>query len=303
MRIAYFGSPAAAVPPLRALRGAGHDVALVVTQPDRRRGRGSALEPTPVKRCAHDLGLDVRTPRRAGEVVNDVAALRVELGVVVAFGQLLPVALLQAAEHGFVNVHFSLLPRWRGAAPVERAILAGDRETGVALMAVEETLDTGGVFAELRTPIGEEETAGELRARLVALGTELLVREIDRVPGAVPAPQVGEPTYAAKLGPDDFRLDPRQRSAGELARVVRAGNPAPGAWCTVGGRRLKVLRARPFAGEGHGKAGAPGAITPGGVLWCGEGGLAIDEVQPEGKRPMSAAAWLAGRHGVVHVDA
>src|SRR3954469_18681293 len=156
MRFVYFGSPAAAVPPLRALHAAGHDIALVVTQPDRRRGRTSALDPTPVKQCALDLGLPVRTPARAKEVVDEVAALGVTLGVVVAFGQLLPLTLLEATTDGFVNMHFSLLPRWRGAAPVERAILAGDPETGVALMAVEETLDTGGIYAEARTPIGAE---------------------------------------------------------------------------------------------------------------------------------------------------
>jgi methionyl-tRNA formyltransferase len=303
MRLVYFGSPAAAVPPLRALHGAGHDIALVVTQPDRRRGRTSALEPTEVKRCALELGLEVRTPQRSREVVDEVVALEAALGVVVAFGQLLPAALLHATAHGFVNVHFSLLPRWRGAAPVERAILAGDHETGVAVMAVEETLDTGGIFAEVRTPIGDAETAGELRDRLVALGTELLVREIDRVPGATPAPQVGEETYAAKLEVSEFELDPVHAPAVELARLVRAGNPAPGAWCAVGGRRLKVLRARPVAGADVGlDERVPGTISDTGVLSCREGGLMLDEVQPEGKRSMAGVAWMAGQRGEVTVD-
>jgi methionyl-tRNA formyltransferase len=299
VRIVYFGSPAAAVPPLRALHAAGHDIALVVTQPDRRRGRRGHLEATAVKQCAEELGLPVRTPERAKEVVDEVAALGAELGVVVAFGQLLPVALLEATAHGFVNIHFSLLPRWRGAAPVERAILAGDRETGVALMAVEKTLDTGGIYAEARTPIGENETAGELRERLVALGTDLLIAHIDEVPGTTPRPQEGDPTMAAKLEPAEFELDPHHRSALELARAVRAANPSPGAWCKVGGKRLKVLHARAVDSVSE----PIGVVTLGGVLSCSTGALQLDEVVPEGKRAMTGAAWMAGRRDVVSIDA
>src|SRR5262249_51175394 len=161
---------------------AGHDVALVVTQPDRRRGRGGEASPSPVKAAAEELNLPVVTPERSREVVDDVAATRADLGVVVAFGQLLPQALLDAVPHGFVSVHFSLLPRWRGAARVERALLAGDVETGVCIMALEAGLDTGPVYARERTPIGAQETAGELRARLVVVGTELLVATVPRVP-------------------------------------------------------------------------------------------------------------------------
>ncbi len=171
-----------------------------------------------------------------------MAALHADLGVVVAFGQILRPQLLAATRHGFVNVHFSLLPRWRGAAPVERAVLAGDAETGVWIMEVEEGLDTGGAYAVARTEIGPDETAGELRARLVALGTDLLVQHLPAVPDAVPSPQVGEPVYADKLRPEEFALDP-SRTAAELVRVVRAGNPRPGAFTTVDGKRLKVLRA------------------------------------------------------------
>lgn len=297
LRLAYFGSPAEAVPPLRALVAAGHDVALVVTQPDRRRGRGGALVPSPVKRAAIELGLPVRTPARARDVVDDVSAAVVDLGVVVAFGQLLPPALLAASAHGFVNLHFSLLPRWRGAAPVERAILAGDTITGVCLMAIDEGLDTGGVYACVETPIGPEETAGELRARLVELGTKLLIDELPRVPGRVPAPQTGEATYAAKLDVAEFRLDPR-RPAEELQRLVRAGNPRPGAYLVVGGRRVKVLRARVVEGDL-----APGQIDrASATLGTVEGALRLEEVQPAGKRPMPATAWLAGLRGVARVD-
>jgi methionyl-tRNA formyltransferase len=297
MRLAYFGSPADAVPPLRALVAVGHDVALVVTQPDRRRGRGSATTPGPVKAAATELGLPVRTPEKAREVLDDLRGAAVDLAVVVAFGQLLPSALLDAVPAGFVNVHFSLLPRWRGAAPVERAVLAGDRETGVCLMRIEPSLDTGPVFACERLAIGADETAGELRARLVDAGTRLLVEHLPSIPTSEPIAQEGEPTYAEKLQIDEFRLGPASDAA-TLARVVRAGNPRPGAWVSVGGQRLKVLRAHHV-----GEAVPVGVIDDHAVLGTADGGLAFDEVQPAGKRPMDATAWRRGLRGTVEVDA
>ena len=209
------------MPPLRALLDAGHEIALAVTQPDRKRGRGGALVPSPVKVAAGELGVTVVTPHRAREVVDQVRATGAELGVVVAFGQLLPAALLETLPHGFVNLHFSLLPRWRGAAPVERAILAGDAETGVDLMAIEAGLDTGPVFASVRTPIGPSETAGELHDRLVGLATDLLVATLPDIPSLVPSPQVGEPTYAEKLTVDGVRA-----RSGRAAR--RTGPHGPG---------------------------------------------------------------------------
>ncbi|HEY5173055.1 MAG TPA: methionyl-tRNA formyltransferase [Acidimicrobiia bacterium] len=299
MRIVYLGTPVDAVAPLRALVDDGHDVALVVTQPDRRRTRGAGSRPSPVKQAALDLGLRVITPEKAREVVVDVGSSGAELGVVVAFGQLLPVALLDALQHGFVNLHFSLLPRWRGAAPVERAILAGDRETGVDLMRIEAGLDTGPVLARARVPIGPDETAGELHARLVGVGTELLRERLRDVPNAVGEPQTGEPTYAEKLGVDEFRLDP-QRFASELARVVRAGNPRPGAWFRVVGKRVKVLRAHE-AGE-HAEPIEAGAVGADGAIGTAHGVLALDEVQPEGKRIMTGAAWRAGLRGDARLD-
>jgi methionyl-tRNA formyltransferase len=271
VRIVYLGTPADAVPPLHALVEAGHDVAFVVTQPDRRRSRGAGADPTPVKRAALDLGLTVLTPAKAREVVVDVTASDAEFGVVVAFGQLLPGALLDAIPNGFVNMHFSLLPRWRGAAPVERAILAGDTETGVSLMQIEAGLDTGPVYASTRVPIGVAETAGELHARLVEAGTGLLMSELPNLAGTTPVPQSGEPTYADKLTVEEFELDLR-KPAVELARIVRAGNPRPGAWFRLGNRRVKVWRAHEEP----------------------DGTLALDEVQPEGKQAMDASAWRAG---------
>ncbi|HEY7105195.1 MAG TPA: methionyl-tRNA formyltransferase [Acidimicrobiia bacterium] len=274
MRLVFFGTPDDAVPALRGLHDAGHDVVLVVTQPDRRRGRRGGLDPSPVKAAAAELGLAVRTPSRARDVTDEVANSGAEVGVVVAFGQLLPVPLFTSVPLGFVNVHFSLLPRWRGAAPVERAILAGDRETGVCIMQIEQGLDTGPVYARTSTPIGETETAGELRARLVTMGTDLLVATLPSVASTTPVPQAGEPTTADKLTVEEFELDVT-RPADELVRVVRAGNPRPGAWTTVDGARLKVWRARAAA----------------------DGGFDLLEVQPEGRARMSADEWLRGRRG------
>jgi methionyl-tRNA formyltransferase len=291
VRLVFFGTPADAVPALEALHAAGHEIALVVTQPDTRRGRGGEPSPSPVRAAAEALDLPVRTPQKSREVVDDVAAAGAEIGVVVAFGQLLPPALLEAVPHGFVNVHFSLLPRWRGAAPVERAVLAGDRETGVCIMALEAGLDTGPVFARERTPIGAQETAGELRTRLVALGTELLVATLPNVPATTPSPQVGEPSYADKLAVDEFALDWTQ-SADDLARVVRAGNPRPGAWTTDHGTRLKLWRVRPLTACIDAE---PGTVFGHTRVATGDGALELVEVQPEGRRAMDANAWLAGR--------
>ncbi len=298
MRIVYLGTPEDAVPPLEALVEHGHDVAFAVTQPDRRRSRGAGPDASPVKRAATRLGVPVRTPHKAREIVDDVRGSGAELGVVVAFGQLLPVSLLDALPHGFVNLHFSLLPRWRGAAPVERAMLAGDLETGVSLMQLEAGLDTGPVFASTRVAIAPTETAGELRGRLVDAGTELLLVHLPALPTATPVPQHGEPTYADKLEVDEFRLD-AARPAAELARVVRAGNPRPGAWFTVDGKRVKVLRAHEAADH---RTLAPGELAPDGALGTASEVLILDEVQPQGKRAMDARAWRAGARGPARVD-
>lgn len=282
MRLAYLGTPAAAVPPLEALVAAGHDVALVATQPDRRRGRGNTTSPSPVKAAAQALGLPVT------EQVDDVIAAGVELGVVVAFGRLIKPHVLAAVP--MVNLHFSLLPRWRGAAPVERAILAGDRETGVCLMQLEEGLDTGGVHARVETPIGDDETADALRARLVQLGTGLLVEQLASGLDP-PQPQEGEPTYAAKIAPADLELH-WDRASGELHRVVRVGR----AWTTFRGKRLRVLAVEP-AGLAEGRAEPPGTLTgePPLVVVCGDGfGLRLLQVQPEGRAPQAAADWRNG---------
>jgi methionyl-tRNA formyltransferase len=274
VRLVFLGTPVDAVPTLRALVDAGHDVALVVTQPDRRRGRGTQLVPSPVKAAALELALPVRTPATASEVRDEVAATGAEVGVVVAFGQLLPEPLFTSVPLGFVNVHFSLLPRWRGAAPVERAMLAGDRETGVCIMEIAAGLDTGRVYASASTPIAPDETAGELRARLVDLGTRLLLETLPDLARIVPVEQQGEPTYAAKLSVEEFELD-WSHPAPELHRLVMAGNPRPGAWTTVDGRRLKVWRTRVDD----------------------DGALVLLDVQLDGRSRMDFADWVRGRRG------
>jgi methionyl-tRNA formyltransferase len=289
VRLVFLGTPDDAVVPLRALVAAGHDVALVVTQPDRRRSRRGHADPSPVKLAASELGLTVVTPPRASDVVDEVAGSGAQLGVVVGFGQLLRPAFLATLPGGFVNLHFSLLPRWRGAAPVERAVLAGDNETGVSLMRIDEGLDTGGVYASVATPIAPDETAGELRARLTDLGTRLLLEHLPRLPETEPAPQEREPTYAEKLTVDEFRID-GARSAIELHRVVRAGNPRPGAWMIVNGQRVKVWRAHVEAADGP-----AGVVRGHGELVTTDGVLRLDEVQPEGKSRMTGEAWMAGR--------
>lgn len=256
----------------------GHDVALVVSRADKRRGRGGALLPSPVKAAAVELGLPVT------ERVEDVVDVGAELGVVVAFGRLIKPPVLAALP--MVNMHFSLLPRWRGAAPVERAILAGDPETGVCLMALEETLDTGPVFRREVVPIGPEETADELRERLVEVGTRLLVDAL-RAGLGEPEPQTGEPTYAAKIEPDEHQLHWDQPAAA-LHRVVRVGD----AWTTFRSKRLKVRRAR-LGPPAAAPALAPGQL--GGLLvGTGDGTLELVEVQPEGRGAQPAEAW---RHG------
>jgi methionyl-tRNA formyltransferase len=265
-----------AVPPLVALVEAGYEVTRVITRVDKRRGRGSELSPSPVKEAAQRMGLPV------GHRVDELLGLGVELGVVVAYGALVRPHVL--AEVPMVNLHFSLLPRWRGAAPVERALLAGDAATGVCLMQLDEGLDTGAVYARTVVPIGSDDTGATLRERLVAAGTRLLLEGLAGGLGT-PEPQRGEVTYATKLDPAELELDWR-RPAEELDRVVRLG----GAWTTVRGRRLKVHRALAEPGSGV----QPGELHEL-VVTCGSGtGLRLVTVQPEGKGVQAATAWANG---------
>jgi methionyl-tRNA formyltransferase len=281
-RLAYLGTPALAVPPLRALAAAGHDIALCVTRPDRRRGRGGDTTPSPVKLAAGSLGIPVTHD------MWEIASAGVELAVVVAYGRIIPVDLL--AQVPMVNLHFSLLPRWRGAAPVERAILAGDTETGVCVMKVEEGLDTGPVYAVRRVPLDDEVTLDDLRERLVAVGSDLLVSTLAGGVSAlpVPAPQQGEATIAEKITQEDLHLDWSQ-PAEQLRRVVRLGR----AWTTFRGKRLGVLEVGvrdevPEAGDRP-----PGSLI-GEAVVTGDGTVSLRQVQPESRSPMSADEWLRG---------
>jgi methionyl-tRNA formyltransferase len=267
-RLVFLGTPDFAVPPLRALVDAGFDVALVVSRADARRGRGGHATPSPVKAAALELGLP------ATDRVDDVLDAGADLGVVVAFGRLIKPHVL--AELPMVNIHFSLLPRWRGAAPVERAILAGDDRTGVDLMVVEEGLDTGGVYDRAEVAIGPDDTVDELRTRLTEAGTRLLVDNLTRGLGP-PRAQQGEATYAHKIDPAELHIDWTQPAIA-VHRLVRIG----GAWTTFHGKRLKVWRTAldPVAGT---------VAVP-----AGDGPLHLLEVQPEGKPRMPAAAWANG---------
>ena len=296
MRIVFFGTPAPAVPALTAfLASPDVEVAAVVTNPDRPAGRGHKLTPSPVKVAALEAGLDVWQPTKPREILDDLLAVRADACAVVAYGALLPVDVLEAGGAGFVNLHFSLLPAWRGAAPVAHSLLHGDTETGVTCFVLEAGMDTGPVLLAERTPIGEQETAGELTARLAEIGAPLLVAAVlGLVDGSItPAPQDHDrATYAPKISPDHARLD-WDADAAVVANAVRAFNPVPGAHTSFGGERLKVHRAVPVEGG----SGEPGLVleadgTP--VVACGRGALRLDEVQPAGKPRMSGAAFANG---------
>lgn len=268
-----------AVPPLQALVAAGFDVALVVTGADKRRRRRGEPTPTPVKVAAQALGL------RVSHDLADVANVGADLGVVVAYGKIIRRPLLESLP--LVNLHFSLLPRWRGAAPVQRALLAGDDRTGVCVMAVEEGLDTGGVYAIAEVAIEATTTADDLATELAEVGSALLADTLTAGLGA-PVPQDGEPTYAAKITPEDLRLDWTEPAAA-LDRVVRVG----GAWSTYEGQRLKVLSV--LVDDETPSAGPPGTLGDDRVA-CGTGSLRLLQVQPAGKAPMAFAAWVNGAH-------
>jgi len=298
MRVCFFGTPEAAVPALQALLAApGVSVPLVVTNPDRPSGRGNRLTAPPVKHAALSAGLVIRQPPRARDVAEELRALQPDACAVVAYGALLPPAVLDAGGRGFVNLHFSLLPRWRGAAPVQAALLAGEVETGVTCFVLDAGMDTGPVLSSARIPVAPDETAGALTARLAALGAPLLV---DALRGLVtgtldPVPQDdSRATHAPKVADADARLD-WSREAVALERAVRAFNPAPGAHTTLAGRRLKVHRAA--AVDGPAADAPPGTVVREGrmaVARCGAGGLRLDEVQPAGRPRMDGLALLNG---------
>jgi methionyl-tRNA formyltransferase len=276
--VAFLGTPAIAVPLLHAIVDTGVDVSLVVSRADARRGRRAHATPSPVKAAAQELGLAVT------DDLDAVVDAQVDLAIVVAYGRIIPASLL--ARIPMVNVHFSLLPRWRGAAPVERAILAGDEVTGVCLMEVAEELDAGAVYSRAEVPITSSTTAADLRDRLVDASIPLL-RDALRAGFGVPEPQEGEAVYADKITSDDLYLD-WERPAVELDRIVRVG----GAWTTLAGKRFKVWESSVIADDPDG-AGHPGELW-GTRVTCGRGALDLREVQVEGKGRADAAAWRTG---------
>jgi methionyl-tRNA formyltransferase len=292
MKVVFMGTPAFAVPALRAL-AAAHEVAAVYTQPPRPAGRGQAPRPSAVAEAAGDLGLPVRSPVSFRDPADRaaLAALGADVAVVAAYGLILPQAVLDAPRLGCVNIHASLLPRWRGAAPIHRAVMAGDAETGVCLMRMEAGLDTGPVLVRRATPIGPEDTTGDLHDRLAAMGAALVAEGLPQLPSLRPEAQPAQGvTYAAKIDKAEARVD-WTRPGDEVARLIRGLSPAPGAWTNEGTDRLRLLRARPAAGEGQ-----PGTVLPGPGLRvaCGEGAVAITEVQRAGRRPLPVAEALKG---------
>ncbi|AWD22410.1 methionyl-tRNA formyltransferase [Fuscovulum blasticum] len=290
MKIIFMGTPEFSVPVLEAL-AQQHEILCVYSQPPRPAGRGKELRKTPVHARAEALGLTVRTPvsLRSDEAAKAVADLGADVAVVVAYGLILPQAVLDAPRLGCLNIHASLLPRWRGAAPIHRAILAGDAETGICIMQMEAGLDTGPVLLREATAIGTAETTAELHDRLSGMGARLIGVALDRLGELTPVPQPEDGvTYAAKIDKAEARVD-WTRPAVQVDRQIRGLSPFPGAWVPVGAERVKLLRSRLAAG-----AGAPGQVLGGFTIACGKGAVEVLEAQREGKRPMPAAEVLKG---------
>lgn len=293
LRLAFMGTPEFAVPTLTELIGQGHNIAAVYTQPARPKGRGLAPEPSPIAKVAAAHGLPLRTPEslKAADAQAEFAALDLDAAIVVAYGLLLPKPILDAPKLGCFNLHASLLPRWRGAAPIQRAVMAGDNETGVMVMRMEEGLDTGPVLMSKRTPIGRK-TYGELHDELSRLGADLMARAVAAFErGSIdehPQPSDGA-TYAKKISKEEARID-WTRSAREVDCLIRALSPWPGAWCEAKGERLKVLYAEPVSGGGTSGEILDDHLT----VACGEGALRLTRLQRAGRGVMSAEELLRG---------
>ena len=293
LRLAFMGTPDFAVPTLAKLLDRGHHIACVYSQPARPKGRGLEAEPSPVAKFAQAHGLPLRTPQslKVGEARNEFASLGLDAAVVVAYGLILPGSVLEAARLGCFNLHASLLPRWRGAAPIQRAIMAGDEGTGVMVMRMEEGLDTGPVLMTEHVHIGRK-TFGELHDELASLGSELVARALAALESGriTETPQAAEGvTYAGKISKQETRID-WTKSAHEIDCVVRALSPVPGAWCEVRGERIRILLGEPVEG-----AGVPGEIIdeqP--VVACGTGALKLLRLQRAGRSPLDAATFVRG---------
>ncbi len=292
LRLAFMGSPDFAVPALHALHQAGHDIAAVYCQPPRPAGRGQAVRPCPVHAAALALGLEVRTPARLkrDEAEHEAfRALNLDAAIVAAYGLILPQAMLDAPRRGCLNIHASLLPRWRGAAPIQAAILAGDAETGITLMQMDAGLDTGAMLLREAIPLTPTTTASTLHDALAAIGARLALRALAEAPPATPQPEEGA-TYAPKLTRDDGKLD-WSHTAAALDRQVRALNPWPGTFTSLEGETLKILAATPESGSG-----TPGTVLDANLIVAtGEGALRLTRIQAPGRAAMPAEAFLRGR--------
>ncbi|MFN3724264.1 MAG: methionyl-tRNA formyltransferase [Paracoccaceae bacterium] len=290
MRIIFMGTPEFSVPVLEAL-AKQHEILAVYTQPPRPAGRGKADRPSPVHQKALVLGLPVRHPARLKDPADqaEFAALHADIAIVVAYGLILPQAVLDAPRLGCLNIHASLLPRWRGAAPIHRAIMAGDTTTGICIMQMEAGLDTGPVLLREETSIGLQESTSDLHDRLSAMGAELILKALHQLSDLIPQaqPEKGV-TYATKIDKAEARIDFSQ-PAETVDRQIRGLSPFPGAWVQIGGERVKLLRSRLATGEGE-----PGQVLHGFTIACGAGAVEITEAQREGKRPMPAAEVLKG---------
>jgi methionyl-tRNA formyltransferase len=298
MRVIFMGTPDFAVPALRAILEAGHEVVGVYSQPPRAAGRGMALRKSPVQQAAEQAGLTVLTPARlkSAEEQERFRALDADAAIVVAYGLILPRPILEGTRHGAFNLHASLLPRWRGAAPINRAIMAGDTETGVSIMRITEGLDAGPVCLEGRVSIGPDETAGELHDALATKGAALMVEALAELErgrlDCKPQPDEGV-TYAQKLDPAEARID-WSRPAPEVHDMIRGLSPHPGAWFEIGmnGKRDRVKALRSALAE---VSGAPGALLDEHLtVACGEGAVRLTQVQRAGRRPMSVDDFLRG---------
>lgn len=291
MRVVFMGTPEFSVPVLDALVAAGHDVVCVYSQPPRPAGRGKKDRPSPVHTRAEALGIPVRHPLnfKQPDDVADFAALNADIAVVVAYGLILPQSLLDAPKHGCLNIHASLLPRWRGAAPIHRAIMAGDAETGVCIMQMEAGLDTGPVLLRQTTSIGAEETTGQLHDWLSDMGAKLIVEALRRLPELTPEAQPEDGvTYAAKIDKAEAHID-WSEPAEVVDRKIRGLSPFPGAWCEINGERIKLLGSKFADGTG-----APGQVLDGFVIACADGAVEITRLQRAGKKPVEAQDALRG---------